>query len=161
MYSETSALLSSFRSVKLENKGAVARDHLANERTFLAWLRTSLSFTSIGIAITQFFRLQSSKNLHSLLVSQQDSFDSDLKALVHEAVKNDERLAKFSTTLGVWFIATGIVVILLGCWRYFLSQYHLKQGNFPASRFSISVTFLVTLSLIVASFAIILKSSVR
>lgn len=27
-------------------KGSVARDHLANERTFLAWLRTSLSFSS-------------------------------------------------------------------------------------------------------------------
>ncbi|SGY25576.1 BQ5605_C018g08642 [Microbotryum silenes-dioicae] len=43
----------------LENKGSVARDHLANERTFLAWLRTSLSMASIGIAITQLFRLAS------------------------------------------------------------------------------------------------------
>jgi uncharacterized membrane protein YidH (DUF202 family) len=30
------------------------------ERTFLAWLRTSLSFASIGIAITQLFRLNTS-----------------------------------------------------------------------------------------------------
>lgn len=27
--------------------------HLANERTYLAWLRTSLSITAIGIAINQ------------------------------------------------------------------------------------------------------------
>ncbi|KAJ9614274.1 hypothetical protein H2200_002410 [Cladophialophora chaetospira] len=48
-----------YGSVTLENKGSVARDHLALERTFLAWLRTSLAFASIGIAVTQLFRLNS------------------------------------------------------------------------------------------------------
>jgi uncharacterized membrane protein YidH (DUF202 family) len=47
-------------SITLENKGSVARDHLALERTFLAWLRTSLAFASIGIAVTQLFRLNTS-----------------------------------------------------------------------------------------------------
>ncbi|KAH8175955.1 hypothetical protein LIA77_04373 [Sarocladium implicatum] len=51
-----------FYSVELENKGSVARDHLALERTFLAWLRTSLAFASIGIAVTQLFRLNTSLN---------------------------------------------------------------------------------------------------
>jgi len=49
-----------YGSVTLDNKGSVARDHLALERTFLAWLRTSLAFASIGIAITQLFRLNTS-----------------------------------------------------------------------------------------------------
>ena len=49
-----------YGSISLENKGSVARDHLALERTFLAWLRTSLAFASIGIAITQLFRLNTS-----------------------------------------------------------------------------------------------------
>lgn len=49
-----------YGSISLDNKGSVARDHLALERTFLAWLRTSLAFASIGIAVTQLFRLNTS-----------------------------------------------------------------------------------------------------
>ncbi|RUS31614.1 hypothetical protein BC938DRAFT_477459 [Jimgerdemannia flammicorona] len=36
-------------SLLLENKGSVARDHLSNERTYLAWLRTSLSIITVGV----------------------------------------------------------------------------------------------------------------
>ncbi|KAG9082474.1 hypothetical protein FRC07_014193, partial [Ceratobasidium sp. 392] len=33
----------------LENSGSVARDHLANERTWLAYVRTSLAIASTGV----------------------------------------------------------------------------------------------------------------
>lgn len=33
----------------LENNGSVARDHLASERTFLAYVRTSLAISSAGV----------------------------------------------------------------------------------------------------------------
>jgi len=36
------------------------RDHLALERTFLSYLRTSLALSSIGVAVAQLFRLQHS-----------------------------------------------------------------------------------------------------
>ena len=64
-----------YGSVSLENKGSVARDHLALERTFLAWLRTSLAFASIGIAITQLFRL------NTTIANRSQSYAQDTAAV--------------------------------------------------------------------------------
>ena len=36
-------------SLRLENSGSVARDHLASERTFLAYMRTSLAISASGV----------------------------------------------------------------------------------------------------------------
>lgn len=47
----------------LENSGSVARDHLASERTFLAYVRTSLTIASTGVgASAQLFSLVPSIN---------------------------------------------------------------------------------------------------
>jgi putative membrane protein len=37
--------------MQLENQGSTARDHLANERTFLAWVRTGLGIAGLGVAL--------------------------------------------------------------------------------------------------------------
>ncbi len=42
------------RSVKTLDRDSRARTHLANERTFLAWLRTGLSLVALGLATAQF-----------------------------------------------------------------------------------------------------------
>lgn len=39
------------RSESQENVGSLARDHLANERTFLAWVRTALAVVGLGVLI--------------------------------------------------------------------------------------------------------------
>jgi len=36
-----------------ENVGATARDQLANERTFLAWVRTGLGLVGIGVVLAK------------------------------------------------------------------------------------------------------------
>lgn len=41
-------------NLTLENSGSVARDHLASERTFLAYVRTSLAIASTGVGQSTF-----------------------------------------------------------------------------------------------------------
>ncbi|KAI1083263.1 hypothetical protein F5B20DRAFT_453698 [Whalleya microplaca] len=124
-------------SIELENKGSVARDHLALERTFLAWLRTSLAFASIGIAITQLFRLNTS------IIDAQD--DPRLHTVRH-----------IGTPLGATFLGISILVLFLGYHRYYQSQQWVMKGKFPASRGTIILVSLVAFALMVVSLGVVI-----
>ncbi|KAL1885416.1 hypothetical protein Plec18167_000910 [Paecilomyces lecythidis] len=153
-----------YGSLELDNKGSTARDHLALERTFLAWLRTSLAFASIGIAITQLFRLNSSisggndpktKDYSSVLTQLTSSPYYDGSEDVSTTDKSS-RLRNIGKPLGATFIAISIVILLLGFHRYFESQYWIVRGKFPASRGSVAVLSFITAALIIASLVVIL-----
>ncbi len=38
----------------VHNTGSTARDHLANERTYLAWIRTALALAGVGIGLLKY-----------------------------------------------------------------------------------------------------------
>ncbi|KAF2214829.1 hypothetical protein CERZMDRAFT_95213 [Cercospora zeae-maydis SCOH1-5] len=131
-------LVDKYGSVELENKGSVARDHLALERTFLAWLRTSLSFASIGIAVTQLFRLNTA-------IQPGPGGDGATA-----------RLTSVGKPLGATFLGISILILILGFHRYFESQHYVIRGKFPASRGTIIIVSAVATALIVASLVVVL-----
>lgn len=119
--------------------GAKQADFLRfTERTFLAWLRTSLAFASIGIAITQLFRLNTSLS---------DGNDTARQA---------ETLRHLGKPLGATFLGISILTLFLGYKRYLLGQHWVIKGKFPASRGTITLLSFIALAVIVASLIVVL-----
>ncbi|KAF3391896.1 hypothetical protein DPV78_010472 [Talaromyces pinophilus] len=175
-----------YGTLELDNKGSVARDHLALERTFLAWLRTSLSFASIGIAVTQLFRLNSSvscppsqptstaSNIDNINTNYQlqkplrsspsllevllaPPYQSSLDTIGLTATKGSSgQYRNIGKPLGATFIGIAILILVIGFHRYFESQYWIVRGKFPASRGSVALVSFVAAGLVISSFVVIL-----
>ncbi|KAF9448791.1 hypothetical protein P691DRAFT_668750 [Macrolepiota fuliginosa MF-IS2] len=116
-------------SLILANSGSVARDHLASERTFLAYVRTSLALASTGVALVQLFTI------------------ADVTGTWPPGSGEESLMLDFATPLGSTLILLGMIVLLLGCLRYFAIQTALTRGAFPAARMSV-IFVVVTLSVV-------------
>ncbi|KAL1706474.1 hypothetical protein EV121DRAFT_289432 [Schizophyllum commune] len=108
-------------TLTLENSGSVARDHLASERTFLAYTRTSLVIASTGVALVQLFTISA------------ETRASDSSSTV-AFQPTSPRLARWARPLGAATIAFGIFVLAVGLARYLTIQSALVRGTFPAAR---------------------------
>ncbi|KAG1797867.1 uncharacterized protein HD556DRAFT_1431075 [Suillus plorans] len=99
-------------SLVLENKGNVARDHLASERTYLAYVRTSLACASAGVGETVMYA-----NTHG---------------------QGDIVPQRFARPLGATVVLLGLFILIYGLVRYFMTQAALVRGFFPVARNSIA-----------------------
>lgn len=122
----------------LENSGSVARDHLASERTFLAYIRTSLLLATTGVVLVQLFAVASTSNSTSspVLVRIRDS----------------------AAPLGATLVAIGLLVLALGVRRYFLIQSYLTKGLFPVTRLAAAGITIVFTVVIVVIFGVLVST---
>jgi putative membrane protein len=100
-----------------------ARDHLANERTFLAWVRTGVAIVVFGFAIGRF----------SIAIRQ-------------FGILQGKQLQ--TTGISVWFgtisIGGGVGLTLAGLARYRRTRSQLDSGNFEPAGFVIDLVAVVT-----------------
>jgi uncharacterized membrane protein YidH (DUF202 family) len=134
---------------------------LVAERTFLAWLRTSLAFASIGIAITQLYVPPNSPGvflLYSILTDGWHSFRLNVTSSGNGGTgANDpfRHLRQMGKPLGATFLGISIALLTVGFHRYFEGQHWIIKGKFPASRGSIALVTGITLALMVTSLVIV------
>lgn len=118
-------------SLLLENKASVARDHLASERTYLAWLRTSLSLASVGVGITQLLKLGEETQTRTVMLT-------------------------LSKGLGLCFILVAIMTLSIGTVRYFAIQDLLLRKEYPVSRLGVSSVFICVTVLTLVTMSVVL-----
>lgn len=118
-----------------------ARDHLANERTFLAWVRTSVAIVVFGFAIGRF----------AIALRQ-------LTALQGHPSKT----TGFSVWMGTISIVAGVVMVVAGLARYRKTRAQLDEGKFQPAGFVIDLVTILTVlfGLALAGYLIFVEKSV-
>jgi len=100
-----------------ENSNLV-RDHLANERTLLAWVRPGVALVAFGFAIGRF-------------------------ALATRQFMQIQGRAASTAGLSVWFgtvaILAGVVLTLTGLLRYRRTRTQLEAGKFEPAGFAVDL----------------------
>jgi len=114
--------LARLRAPVYANTGSVARDHLASERTFLAWLRTGLGFVALGIAIERVSQL----DLQELVDVLKDRAAGS--SSVSQARSSHEH--EHTGMLVGSMLGTGAGCIVYGTTRYFSNLRALEKGTF-------------------------------
>ncbi|KAA8494758.1 hypothetical protein FVE85_2999 [Porphyridium purpureum] len=103
----------------VKNTGSTARDHLANERTFLAWSRTGLSFMAASAGLFSAYSLGGGERT--------STSDVDAHALLPRRVREVVPSCLFLAANGVAFLGFATK-------HYFRVMNELKRGNFVINR---------------------------
>lgn len=128
-----SKILSSLASKPIVNSGSTARDHLANERTFLAWTRTGLGFIALGVALAKLSALESLSlppSVHRHPSSGLKPTSSGSRNLSEPGDRGEERDDAALNASAAALVASGTGCLTYGTARYFSSLSLLQKGLF-------------------------------
>ena len=93
------------------------RDHLANERTFLAWVRTSLGIMAFGFVVEKF----------SLFIKEISSY------LGKQHLNSSIPQQGLSPIFGIALIASGAIICLLAFMKYKIIERQIVSGSYKIS----------------------------
>lgn len=104
-----------------------SREHLANERTFLAWIRTGIALMGFGFVIVKF----------ALFLKQ---------ASILLAGKAIAPPKGYSAIIGIVMVALGVIMTVLAFWQYKKTMRQLNSNTYmPSSVLSALLTLAITL----------------
>ncbi len=87
------------------------RDHLANERTYLAWMRTGIATMGFGVVIAK---------LRYLFPS--NALTPPSRGIIH------------ASNIGLLFTIIGLITVVLSAWRYAVVREQIRTQRYQTSR---------------------------
>lgn len=121
----------------VKNLGSTARDHLANERTFLAWARTGLGFLAGGTGLFSAYHI------------------ADQSERGH-----DDRHAVRILPACLCFAVNGAGLVAFSVWRYFVNEHAIRCGEFVVCKRSLIAIVGATTALTTAAMAILYEEEI-
>jgi putative membrane protein len=121
-----------------ESKIDRQREHQANERTFLAWLRTSIALIGFGFALARF----------GLFLRQLETAVTKEITPTHSFIRSEN--------LGVGLVIVGIIIIVFAVWRYNQVFWQIERGDYRPSRLLVWVTAGIVICLGILSIPLLL-----
>lgn len=119
------------------SKPPMINEHLANERTFLSWIRTGIGIMVFGFVLVKF----------SLVVNQLPA------KFFHDSVipKNG-----FTIFIGIFLVITGAMMILLSYWKYRQTHKEIQRGQYLYSTLLLTMLTVVIfiMSIIIIAYLI-------
>jgi putative membrane protein len=112
------------------------RDRLANERTFLAWLRTGIAITGLGFVVARF-----------------DLFLRQMAALTEST---GTPVTSTTVSLGVVLVLAGPVLVGLAALRFWQTERALTRNQPPSQQSASVLVLAVTGGALVAGIALAL-----
>jgi putative membrane protein len=119
----------------IQRKPAGAADYLANERTFLAWVRTSIALMGFGFVIVKF----------ALFIRQ-------ISYVLGEKIAPPQGKG-YSAIIGVTMVALGALMATLAYVRYRKIEKQLNNNTYFPSKW---LSALVTFSIIIGAVLLVL-----
>ena len=105
------------------------RVHMANERTFLAWIRTSIGIMAFGFVVERF----------ALFMKQLTFFLGKTEVPPHLQTGHS-----YSLIFGILLVGLGVLISVLAFVRYKRVQRHIDEDSFiPSSGLDLLVTLSV------------------
>lgn len=110
------------------------KDHLANERTFLAWVRTSIGIMAFGFVVEKF-----------TLFIREMTFILGGKE-TPKGVETPHFLGGYSSAFGALFVVLGTLICLLAFSKYKKTQKQIENDTYnPLNQLSVVLTLSVLL----------------